>query len=305
MNRSAPCPCCLAAGMTRAPLLLPRFLVCRHCGFMMLPGQTAVLSQQVAAHYESVDPHRLVAGAKNSFFTHALETIDPPGGDRKSLLDVGCGYGYFLRLAADRGWQVSGVEISQDAVGVARHAVGNEHIHHGDLRSACLPQQHFDAVTLWDVLVLAQDPAADLSECFRILKPGGTVGLRVRNVTFQRWLHRFYAPLQPVFVRIGVKRPYVFHPRNFSSRALQALLDRIGFTDIRITNSPLTKGDPYQTVQWSGAVGKAKSLMERLSNAVYRLSGGRWVAGPSLLAWAVKPGSEKGRQPHREGATSG
>ena len=286
-------------------MFLSRFLVCGNCGFMMLPGQTAVRAQQVAAHYESVDPHRKVAGSKTSFFAHALEKIDPPGGHRKSLLDVGCGYGYFLRLAADRGWRVSGVEIAQDAVDVARHTLGKIHIHHGDLRSASLPQQHFDAVTLWDVLVLSQDPAADLSECFRLLKPGGIVGLRVRNVAFQRRLHRLYVPLHPVLVKIGVKRPYVFHPRNFSTKALQALLDRIGFSDIRITNSPLTKGDPYQTVQWSAAVGKAKLLMERLSNAVYRLSGGQWVIGPSLLVWAAKPGGGKGRQPHREGPTTG
>jgi ubiquinone/menaquinone biosynthesis C-methylase UbiE len=272
---------------------------------MMLPGQTAVSSKQVAAHYESVDPHRKVAGSKKSFFTHALEKIDQPGNDRKSLLDVGCGYGYFLRLAADRNWEVTGVEIAQDAVGVARNTIGKENIHHGNLRSASLPPQHFDAVTLWDVLVLAQDPAEDLSECFRILKPGGTVGLRVRNVTFQRWLHRLYVPLQPVLMRIGVKRPYVFHPRNFSTKALQALLNRIGYTDIRITNSPLTKGDPYETVQWTGAVGKAKWLIKGLSNAVYRWSAGRWVIGPSLLVWAVKPGDRQHLPPRRNGRTTG
>ncbi len=252
---------------------------------------------QVAAHYDTIDPHRKVAGSKESFFNHVLAVLKKPDDSELSLLDIGCGYGYFLQMASIKGWQVAGVEIAREAVDAAGSAIGEENIHHGTLGSAAYPDRSYDAVTLWDVLVFSPNPEKELWECFRILKKGGTIGLRVRNVTFQIWLHRLYLPIKPILLKFGVRSPYVFHPRNFSKKALTILLDRIGFANIQISNSPLTKGDPYRTVQLKGTVGAIKKLMERLSNVIYGLSGGRWVAGPSLLVWAEKPRRETAKDP--------
>ena len=292
MNPPKPCPCCLANRLVRAPRLLNRFSVCRACGFMMRSEQTVVNTNQVAAHYETVDPHRKVAGSKQSFFRHALGAMKQPPGSVHCLLDVGCGYGYFLEMASEKGWQVAGVEIARDAAEAAGRSVGKQNVHHGTLASAGFANHSFDAVTLWDVLVFAPEPHKDLDETFRVLKPGGILGLRVRNITFQRWLHRLYFPLQPILSTFGVRNPYVFHPRNFSRKALWRLLDRIGYANIQIGNSPLTRGNPYGTARWEGAVGRIKQLMQALANVVYRLSGGRWTVGPSLLVWAEKPAEE-------------
>jgi len=245
--------------------------------------------KRVAAHYQTVDPHQKVAGSKKPFFSQVLAQLKKPDAGGGSLLDVGCGFGYFLQMASEKGWQTFGVEIAGEAVAAARRAVGEKRIHHGTLKSACYADGSFDALTLWDVLVFAPDPEKELMECFRILKPGGTIGLRVRNVAFQRWLYRCCVPVSPILPKLGVRNPYVFHPRNFSGKALSVLLKRIGFTGIQIRNSPLTKGDPYGTAALEGPVRALKELTQALSDITYRLSGGRWLAGPSLLVWAEKP----------------
>ena len=39
--------------------------------------------------------------------------------DRGRLLDIGCGYGVFLKIAKDRGWDVTGIEIASMAASYA------------------------------------------------------------------------------------------------------------------------------------------------------------------------------------------
>ena len=289
MNNSQRCPCCLANRLVRASRRLNGFSLCRTCGFMMRSEQTEVDRKQVAAHYETVDPHRKVAGSKQPFFRHVLAVMKPQLGRSGSLLDVGCGYGYFLEMALQKGWQVNGVEIAREAAKATGRSIGEDKVYHGTLAGAGFPDRSFDAVTLWDVLVFAPDPQKELSECFRVLKAGGILGLRVRNVNFQRWLYRLYFPLLPVLTKFGVCRPYVFHPRNFSRKALCRLLDRIGYANIQIGNSPLTRGNPYGIARWEAPVGMAKQVMQATADVIHRLSGGRWTGGPSLLVWAEKP----------------
>ena len=70
-----------------------------------------------------------------------------------ALLDVGCGYGYFLETRRSRRVGTVGVDIVPEAVsrGQPPGAVGAE-VLCGDLSDAGWPAASLDAVTLWDVL---------------------------------------------------------------------------------------------------------------------------------------------------------
>jgi SAM-dependent methyltransferase len=252
-------------------------------------GKFPIHKKSVADHYETLDPHRQVAYSKEYFFNQVLDRLGKPDFDPPYLLDIGCGYGYFLQLAAARGWKVNGVEIAPEAAKNAALAVGFQNIHLGTIREADYPAEAFEAVTLWDVLVFSEELEKDLRECFRVLKSGGTIGLRIRNLSFQKWLYRFCLPFMPLMHRLNIRAPYVFHPHNFTRAAIQRLLQRLGFIHIRVSNSPLTRGDPYRysTIAW--LTGVAKRLIASGANVIYRLSDDRWTAGPSLLVWAVKP----------------
>jgi SAM-dependent methyltransferase len=230
-----------------------------------------------------------VAESKRSFFNAALNYLSRHGVENKSLLDVGCGFGYFLEMAANRGWLVKGIEITPDAARKSQEIFGKKNIFHGMLKEANLPVSFFDAVTLWDVLLFVDDPFEDLKVCYRIMKSQAEIGIRVRNVSFQKMAYRIYAFIKPLARRLGIKTPYVFHPYCFSVSALEQLLGRVGFEKIRISNSPLTLGDPYSHARVRGAAHLAKLLAVLFSGMIFKVSFGKCLIGPSLLVWARKP----------------
>jgi SAM-dependent methyltransferase len=247
----------------------------------------------MADHFRALDPHGAVAASKARFYAHALACLDARVASRgRVLLDVGCGYGYFLELAARAGWRTAGVDVVPEAVAAARLRVPSACVMAGPLRNAGWPAGDLDAVTLWDVLDMVADPAAELAECFRALAPGGTVGIRVRNLTGQLGLYRCFTALDPIWRRSGVKPPFTFHRFSFTRQAMVRLLDRSGFVDIECRNSPLTQGDPYAYGGIRGLAECGKSAVALLAGAVGRITGGRVLVGPSLIAWARKPEAE-------------
>jgi SAM-dependent methyltransferase len=247
----------------------------------------------MADHFRALDPHGAVAASKARFYVHALAQLDARvrRGPR-ALLDVGCGYGYFLERAARAGWRTAGVDVVPEAVDAACRRVPSACVAAGPLRDAGWPAGELGAVTLWDVLDMVADPAAELAECFRVLAPGGTVGVRVRNLAGQLWLYRCFTVLGPIGRRSGVKPPFTFHRFSFTRQALVRLLDRSGFIDIECRNSPLTQGDPYAYGGIRGLAECGKSAVALLAGVVDRVTGGRVLVGPSLIAWARKPEAE-------------
>jgi SAM-dependent methyltransferase len=228
--------------------------------------------------------------SKTAFFQEALRYLDSKvARTPRRLVDIGCGFGYFLEKAQAAGWEAAGVDIVPEAVLRAKIRLPAVEVFLGDLRGARFPSGSVDAATLWDVLCHVEDPAAELKECHRILSPGGIVGIRLRNVETQLWLGRWYSRLSCILGRYGVKPLHVFHRYNFSRKAIERLLAGSGFVDITVCNSPLTSGDPYACTPIGATVRIGKFLAGALAEAAYRLTFGRMVIGPSLLAWARKP----------------
>jgi SAM-dependent methyltransferase len=284
------CLCCLSDKIGSRSFDKREYLCCRNCGFVFKSKEKIQDPQKhIQNHYQYQDPHRNVAESKRSFFNFALNYLSKYGGEDKNILDVGCGYGYFIKMAANRGWGVKGVEITRDGASSSRELVGESNIFHGLVKEAKFPVNFFDAVTLWDVLVFVDDPVEDLKECYRIMKSKATIGIRVRNVFFQKMVYQIYSPIKNLARGLGIKNPYVFHPYCFSAGALEQLLHRVGFERIQITNSPLTLGDPYSHTKVRGAAHLAKKLVALLSAAIFKLSLGKCIIGPSLLVWAQKP----------------
>ena len=133
-----------------------------------------------------------------------------------------------------------------------------------------------------------QDPFEELKECCRVLKETGIIGIRVRNVLFEKMAYKVYSLIKKMVPGLGLKTPYVFHRYCFSSNSLSQLLYRAGFTKIQITNSPLTRGDPYGYTDTEILVHVAKGLFDLASRAAFSISNGKWIIGPSLLVWAEK-----------------
>ena len=75
--------------------------------------------------------------------------------------------------ASKQGWKSSGVEIVKEAAESAKDKIGTENVFEGKLKEASFGDHSFDAITLWDVLAVVDDPYDELKECYRLLKKGG------------------------------------------------------------------------------------------------------------------------------------
>jgi 2-polyprenyl-3-methyl-5-hydroxy-6-metoxy-1,4-benzoquinol methylase/Zn ribbon nucleic-acid-binding protein len=93
---------------------------------------------------------------------------------KERMLDIGSALGDSLTEAKKLGWrEVHGVELSEYAAKESKKR--GLKIKIGTLKSAKYPSNYFDAVTLQDVIEHVKDPANDMKEIFRVLKPGGFV----------------------------------------------------------------------------------------------------------------------------------
>ncbi len=90
-----------------------------------------------------------------------------------SLLDVGCGGGTFLRLAADHGADVTGLDAAPGLAAHAQKRVPGARIEVGDLQFLPFEDESFDVVTGVNSFQYAADPPAALQEARRVLRPGG------------------------------------------------------------------------------------------------------------------------------------
>jgi SAM-dependent methyltransferase len=110
-----------------------------------------------------------------ALFTDALNEAGV--GDGSSVLDIGCGSGLALSLAASRGARTSGIDISAALLEVARRRVPGADLREGGLDVLPFADASFDAVLAINALQFAADPAGALREVHRVLRPGGRLAI--------------------------------------------------------------------------------------------------------------------------------
>ena len=155
---------------------------------------------------------------------------------RGRLLDVGAGFGTFLRLARERGWDAAGIEISRFAAEQIRRRHGLP-VFEGDLCELPAADASFDLITFWDSLEHVERPRQNLERAWRLLRPGGMLLLATDNFDC------LIADLAAAIYRLSrgaltypVER--VFIDRNvayFSLDAITALVRESGFEQLAVT----------------------------------------------------------------------
>lgn len=98
-----------------------------------------------------------------------------PVGSATRLLDAGCGAGMALRLAAELGAIVYGMDASAALLEVASDRLPGTRLEHGDLESLPFEDGTFDVVTGFNSFQYAADPVAALSEARRVTRAKGKV----------------------------------------------------------------------------------------------------------------------------------
>lgn len=112
----------------------------------------------------------------------------------KTILDVGCGGGILAESMARRGANVTGIDLSEKALSVAKlHMLecGQQNLAYRLIAAEALAAEapaHFDAVTCMEMLEHVPDPASIVKACAQLVKPGGQVFFSTINRNLKAYL---------------------------------------------------------------------------------------------------------------------
>ncbi|GMG88466.1 bifunctional 2-polyprenyl-6-hydroxyphenol methylase/3-demethylubiquinol 3-O-methyltransferase UbiG [Biformimicrobium ophioploci] len=111
----------------------------------------------------------------------------------KKLLDVGCGGGILAESMAQRGAEVTGIDMGEAPLSVAKlHALeSGAKVDYRQITAEELAEQEpesFDVVTCLEMLEHVPDPASVIRACAALVKPGGNLFFSTINRNAKAWL---------------------------------------------------------------------------------------------------------------------
>lgn len=152
---------------------------------------------------------------------------------KKSVVfDIGCGGGALLKFMKDHGYNVFGLEVSEEAKEEAETVIGLKNIICcGDFLKLDFNENFFDAVLMTDVVEHLHNPHVYLEKITKILKPRGLLVIRTPNsdcffhkLVKQRWM-------------LSSPRHIVIYNRN----SLLALLEKNKFKAVYFSREKYTQ----------------------------------------------------------------
>jgi SAM-dependent methyltransferase len=172
-----------------------------------------------------------------------------------TILDVGCGGGRTIRkhaIASSEG-MVYGVDYAAGSVAASRaenrDAIekGRVLIERASVSQLPFPDAKFDLVSAVETIYYWPDPARDLQEILRVLKPGGRVIVICETYIGGRW-SSFKSPAMKLL-----------RAKNFTMDEYKGLLTSAGYIEVQVLVEP-SRG-------WICAIGKRPSDSSGLAQA--------------------------------------
>jgi 2-polyprenyl-3-methyl-5-hydroxy-6-metoxy-1,4-benzoquinol methylase len=151
------------------------------------------------------------------------------------VLDIGCGGGLFLSLLKQEGPEVIGIELNDSRAQYAK-TKHNLEIYKHPIESEFWQKgyaNHFDAVTLWDVIEHVNYPCQTLQSAVNVLKGGGL--LLIDTPCRDSFYHEFGALTYrlsggrfPTFLNAMYSSHLFGHKQIFSTKEMKELFESIG-----------------------------------------------------------------------------
>ena len=176
----------------------------------------ATASDELAATYES--PVKYKRFFYRMRFERVLGAVEPR--EEESILDLGCGTGYYTRHLVNAGAHVVAAEYAPAYLQQAMAYVGADRaaFRVEDAQQLSLGDNAFDKVLMTEVIEHLPDPAASLREARRVLRPGGLLVVSTPSR---------YSPLNVAygFKRLVRRYPFNEHLHEFTPGEFTAALD--------------------------------------------------------------------------------
>ena len=218
------CPVC--AGRSLAPLRGYRrahLARCRECGLVFADRRPS--DAELADHYGEYSRADYDSPITRQRYRELLAGFEPYRQTGR-VLDVGCGIGFFLEEARDRGWEAHGTEFEQRAVEIVR-AKGLS-CARAPLAPDAFEPGSFDVVTAFEVVEHLGDPRAEAASIAAALRPGGLLYLTTPNFgsLSRRLLRGRWSVVS-----------YPEHLLYFTPSTLGEWLARAGFAPVGVTTT--------------------------------------------------------------------
>ncbi|AAM05550.1 TPA: class I SAM-dependent methyltransferase [Methanosarcina acetivorans] len=125
-------------------------------------------------HYDTYHGHGIKSDEEAAAWTALFRQVIP--GEKLNVLDVGCGTGEMSRILAEMGHKVTGIDLSEKMLTVAKSkASGSIEFRRGDAENPPFDEGKFDAVVTRHVLWTLPNPEKALKSWRNVLKSGGRV----------------------------------------------------------------------------------------------------------------------------------
>lgn len=178
----------------------------------------------------SDDPHTLEIVYSHKRATAALylrQLMRQSGwgkdGSKRSLLEIGCGMGDFLLEAQSKGFEVTGLEVTDHLVELGNRRLGGRRVQKGTIESADFPAGAFDVIAFFDVIEHVRDAGKFMERVHEMLKESGKVFIVTPSL--DSWSARL---LGRHWMEYKVE-----HLSYFGMRSMKHLLERTGFHNVR------------------------------------------------------------------------
>ena len=143
-----------------------------------------------------------------------------------SILEIGSGYGWFAEKMRENGYQVDGIEISDDKRALASERVPGLKLMNVNLLCDELPPEargKYQAVCMFHLLEHLSDPVLFLSRAAEALRPGGLLLVEVPNLDCaMRGLSEPYDDFSYLRAHLSYFRPETLH-RVFETAGLSEI----------------------------------------------------------------------------------
>lgn len=210
-----------------------KIVKCKKCGYVFTnprPSEKDLPNYYTFDYYKDERHYKKFFNENGSLrndsddYMNRIRIIETYVSKRGALLEIGAAHGDFLYALKNRGWKTSGIEISEDAVKIAKEK-NNIDLYTGTLESF-ESKNKFDVICMFQTLEHLPNPKFLIDKSFELLNPNGIIVIEVPNI------NSFDMKINFERKRLSYDLPR--HLSHFSPSFLKKQMEIAGFSILKI-----------------------------------------------------------------------